>query len=154
MSAIKPTIVFVPGFWHTSEGFGPITAILQKANYPTIPLDLPSTDAHPGHTNSSQDVAFIRNTVSDLVERGEDVVVVMLSGGSIAGSNALPGLSKKAREAEGKKGGVVRVMYIGILLPKEGKSIFETFTSVLTSPDLDPDFVIEQNQEFHVIAEV
>jgi hypothetical protein len=57
-------------------------------------------------------------------------------------------LSKKEREAEGRRGGVVRLMYIGILLPKPRKSIFETCNTVFSSLDLDPDFVIKGKSGF------
>lgn len=154
MVATKPTIVFIPGFWHTSEGFEPLAALLQKANYPTTLVDLPSAGTHPGHPDYSQDVVAIQKILTDLADAGKEVLLVMHSGGSIAGSEAVRNLSKKEREAEGKKGGVVRVLYIGILLPQAGKSIYETFQSVVSSPNLDPDFVVDPNQDFHVIAEV
>jgi len=77
----------------------------------------------------------------------------MHSGGSVGGSEAVRGLSKKEREAEGKAGGVVRLVYIGILLPEAGKTMYETFSSVISSPDLDPEFVMP-SQEAHVMAEV
>lgn len=78
----------------------------------------------------------------------------MHSGGSISGSEALLGLSKSERLAAGEKGGVIRCFYIGVLLPKKGMSIFETFQNVVASPDLDKGFVVERDQSFHVIAEV
>jgi pimeloyl-ACP methyl ester carboxylesterase len=154
MVVTKPTVVFIPGFWHTSEGFGPLATLLQKENYATTLVDLPSAGAHPSHPDYSQDVAAIRKIITDLAHAGEEILLVMHSGGSIAGSDAVKDLSKKEREAEGKKGGVVRMFYIGILLPQAGKTIFETYHSVVTSPDLDPDFVIDPKQEFVVIAEV
>ena len=152
MAASKPTVVFVPGFWHTTEGFGPLSALLRKADYPTIPFDLPSAGAHPGHPDFSQDVASLRALVTGLADAGKDVVVVMHSGGSIIGSEALRGLSKKERG--GKDGGVVRLVYIAILLPDAGMTMMEKFMSVIASPDLDPDFVLDTNQDSHVIAEV
>ncbi|KAG0649136.1 hypothetical protein D0Z07_4235 [Hyphodiscus hymeniophilus] len=154
MVATKPAIVFVPGFWHTSDGFKPLTALLEKENYSTTLIDLPSAGAHPGHPDNSEDVKIIRNVVADLADGGKDVLLVMHSGGSIPGIEAVEGLGRKEREVEGKKGGVVRVFYIGILLPETGKSIYETFQAVVASPELDPDFLIDPDQAFHVIAEV
>ena len=154
MSSSKPVIVLIPGAWHTPEGFTPLITLLSLANYPCIPMSLPSAGAHPGHPDFSQDVAAIHNTVTTLVEGGKEVVVVMHSGGSVPGSEALINLSKTERQKEGKKGGVIRVVYIGILLPKAGKTIYETFNEVIQSPDLDPEYVIDENQDFHVVAEV
>lgn len=76
------------------------------------------------------------------------------SGGSIPGSEALINLSKSHLSSQGKKGGVIRLTYIGILLPEKGKSMFETFSAVMQSPDLDPEFPRGENQDYHVIASV
>jgi len=154
MSSSKPVIVLIPGAWHTPEGFTPLITLLSIAGYPCIPLSIPSTSAHPGHPDFSQDVTYVCNTISELVEAGKEVVVVMHSGGSIPGSEALPHLSKVERKKEGKKGGLIRLVYIGILLPEAGVSMFENFYKVMQSPDLDPDFVKDENEDFHVVAEV
>ena len=154
MASTRPSVVFIPGFWHTSEGFSPLAALLRKAGYPTTPIDLPGANTHPSLPDFTQDVATTQKIVTELADAGKEVIVVMHSGGSISGSEALRNLGRKQRLAEGKKGGVVRVVYIGILLPKAGTTMMETFTSVVTSPDLDPDFVMDANHDFHVIAEV
>jgi hypothetical protein len=78
----------------------------------------------------------------------------MHSIGSVPGSESLLHLSKSERQKEGKKGGVIRVVYIGILLPKAGKTMYETFTEVIRSPDLDPNYVKDENEDFHVVAPV
>jgi hypothetical protein len=154
MSSTKPVIVLVPGAWHTPEGFTPLITLLSIANYSCIPISLPSISAHPGHPDFSQDVAAVRNTVTTLANEGKDIVVVMHSNGSVPGSSALLNLSKSERHNEGKTGGVIRVVYMGILLPQKGKTMYETFYGIIQSPDLDPNFVVEQNEDFHVISEV
>lgn len=154
MSSSKPAIVLIPGAWHTPEGFTPLITLLSIAGYPCIPVSLPSTGAHPSHPDFSKDVAHVRNIVTTLVEAGKDVVLVMHSGGGIPGSESVRSLSKSERQNEGKEGGVIRLVYIGILLPKAGKSMYETFYEAVLSPDLDPEFVMDENQDFHVVAEV
>jgi hypothetical protein len=154
MSSPKPIVVLVPGAWHTPEGFTPLILTLSQAGYPCIPLSVPSTSAHPGHADFSQDVALVRDTVTTLAEAGKDVVLVMHSGGSIPGSEAVSKLSRSERQKEGKAGGVIRLVYIGILLPKAGKTMYETFNEVIQSPDLDPDYVKDENQDFFVVAAV
>jgi pimeloyl-ACP methyl ester carboxylesterase len=154
MSTVKPIIVLVPGAWHTPEYFGPLISLLSLAGYPCIPISLPSAGAHPAHQSFSEDVAAIRKQITLLVEGGREVVIVMHSGGSVPTTEALRDLSKNEREEQGNKGGVTCLVYIGILLPKAGTSLFETFNSVMQSPDLDPDFVRETNQDYHVVAAV
>jgi pimeloyl-ACP methyl ester carboxylesterase len=150
----KPTIILIPGAWHTTEGFGPLKSFLEKAGYPTQAVDLPSAGAHPGHPNFDQDVVEIRKVVLDLIHEGKEVVVVMHSFGSVIGSEALRDLGKGDREAAGKSGGVIQCVFIGILLPELGKGMYETYMSVMSSPDLDPDFEVEQDQSAFVVAEV
>jgi len=150
MADYRPTIVCIPGFWHTSEYFNPLATLLRQSGYPTTLVNLPSAGAHPGDLDFSRDVAAIRSTVIALISSGKDVVLVMHSGGSVSGSEALKGLDK----IEQGKGTITRVVYIGILLPKSGMTMFERFMGVITSPDLDPEFILDQDQTFHVIAEV
>lgn len=154
MASFKPVVVLIPGAWHTPEGFTPLITVLSTVGYTCIPLSIPSAGAHPGHPNFSQDVTFVQDTLTTLVEAGKDVVVVMHSGGSIPGSQALLHLSKAERQKDGKNGGVIRLVYIGVLLPKLGKTMWETFNEAMESPDLDPDFVKDESEDFHVIAEV
>jgi pimeloyl-ACP methyl ester carboxylesterase len=154
MASTKPTVVFIPGLWHTPEGFTSLATLLEKAAYPNILVDLPSAGAHPGHPDFSQDINAIRAIVSDLAGINKDIVLVMHSGGSISGSEALRSLSKKERMAAGNKGGVVALVYIGVLLPKAGTSMLETFYNTLQRPDLDPTFVVDTSQDYHVVAEV
>jgi pimeloyl-ACP methyl ester carboxylesterase len=150
----KPTIILIPGAWHTTEGFGPLKSFLEKAGYPTKAVDLPSAGAHPGHPNFNQDVAVIRKVVLDLIDEKKEVVVVMHSFGSVIGSEALRDLGKGDREATGKTGGVIRCVFIGILLPELGKAMYETYLNVMSASDLDPDFEVEQDQGSFVVAEV
>ncbi|KAF7896627.1 uncharacterized protein EAF01_009030 [Botrytis porri] len=150
----KPTVVFIPGFWHTPEGFTPLAKLLDKEGYPPVLVNLPSAGAHPGHPDFSQDVAAICKIVTELSNEGKEVLVVMHSGESVSGSEATRNLGKKERQADRKNGGIVRVIYIGILLPKAGKTMFETFQGVVSSSDIDPNFVVDQDQSFHVFAEL
>jgi hypothetical protein len=154
MSSAKPIIVLIPGAWHTPEGFTPLITVLSIAHYSCIPITLPSTSAPPGHPEFSQDVVAIRNIITTLVDARKDVVVVMHSGGSVRGNSALLNLSRTERQKEGKEGGVIRLVFIGILLPQKGRTMYETFYEVVQSPDLDPNFVLDTNENFHIVAQV
>ena len=47
MSQIKPTIVFVPGAWHTSAGYSAVGKLLKAAGYTTKLVDLKSVSGKP-----------------------------------------------------------------------------------------------------------
>lgn len=63
---------------------------------------------------------IIRGTVSDLVYKERDVVVVMHSFSGMTGGTALEGLSKEVRSSQNLKGGVVRLIYVVAFLVPEG----------------------------------
>ena len=55
---------------------------------------------------------------------GNDVVVVVHSAGGITGSEATKNLSKPEREAAGKKGGVIRMVYLCAFAAPEGVAVY------------------------------
>ncbi|KAK4548853.1 hypothetical protein LTR36_008626 [Oleoguttula mirabilis] len=125
MTTTKPAIVLVPGAWHTSIHFRPLTSRLEKAGYEIHALDLPSTADNPGNDAWKDDIALIRGTVEQLADRGRDVVLVMHSRGGLPGSDAAEGMSKADRSKEGKQGGIVRMLYMCAFAAPEGVSLFD-----------------------------
>ncbi|KAK3629705.1 hypothetical protein LTR56_017135 [Elasticomyces elasticus] len=124
-SSTKPTIIIVPGAWHFgTKHFTALTERLETAGYETIPLDLPSIGDEPPITGYKDDITCIAQAIEEHAERGEDVVLVMHSRGGHCGSDAAQGLSKVDREKAGKKGGIVRLVYLCAFAAPEGISIF------------------------------
>lgn len=115
----KPTILLVAGAWHTADYFGPLTKLLEAADYPTVSLGLPSVGASPPVSDFSSDVTTVRIATSQLIADDKEVVVVMHSYGGIAGTEALQGLGKAQ---EGKVGRVIALVYIATMLPAKGHS--------------------------------
>ncbi|KAF2446035.1 hypothetical protein P171DRAFT_430271 [Karstenula rhodostoma CBS 690.94] len=113
----KPTIVCVPGAWHTPEIYAKVLEILSSYGYPTVGLPLPSAGAMPPHANFDEDVKGIRDCLTELVEKGKDVVLVMHS---YTGAEAPAGLGKKERQAANLKGGVIRLVFIMAFAMSEG----------------------------------
>lgn len=124
MSA-KPTVVFVPGAWHNSEGFEAVAALLKAAGYGYRGLHLPSVTSNGPFIQSNEDAVFVLQAVTELVEAGEDVVIVMHSYGGIPGSSGAKGLSKEDRAKEGKQGGVIAMVYMTALAVEEGVSMYD-----------------------------
>jgi hypothetical protein len=115
----KPTIVMVPGAWHRPEIYTGVVEYLSQYGYPTVCLPLPSVGAEPPHEDFSGDVKGIRNCVTQLVSKDENVVLVVHSGTSLPGSEALKGLGKREREGNGLNGGVIRyVVMSGFAMPE------------------------------------
>lgn len=107
-----PTIVIFPGACQTPAHYQPLASALQTANFTVSVVPLPSLGASLGWKDFSEDVTAIRKVVSDLVDEGTEVIVLMHSYGGMPGSAALRGLGVKDRAKAGMKGGVKRLVYV------------------------------------------
>jgi pimeloyl-ACP methyl ester carboxylesterase len=116
----KPTIVCVPGAWHTPEIYVKVLDILSSYGYPTVGLPLPSAGATPPHANFDEDVKGIRDCLTGLVEKGKEVVLVTHSYTGMPGAEAPARLGKKERQAANLKGGVIRLVFIMAFAMPEG----------------------------------
>ncbi|CAD6580718.1 MAG: hypothetical protein ASARMPREDX12_000248 [Alectoria sarmentosa] len=120
----KPTIVFVPGAFHTPKHFIPITELLQKSSYPSVTVSLPSIGAQAATATLTDDIQAIRSVLEKLIEEeGKDVVVAAHSYGGVPACQTVTGLEKSERANGGKKGGVIHVLFIAALLVEEGKAL-------------------------------
>jgi hypothetical protein len=116
----KPTIVCVPGAWHTPKIYEKVLEILNGYGYPTIGLPLASVGATPAHTNFDEDVKCIRDCLTKLVDEEKEVVLVTHSYTGMPGAEAPVGLGKKERQAAGLRGGVIRLVFIMAFAMPEG----------------------------------
>jgi len=125
----KPTIIFVPGGWHGSEAFSTVRTSLESHGYRTMGISLPSVGAEPPLKTWDPDVEAIRSAIRKVVdEEGGDVVLAMHSYGALPSSEAAKGYGKTEREKEGRKGGVVRLLYICAALIDVGNSLGDPST--------------------------
>jgi len=120
---MRPHIALIPGAWHSGDAYDTLLPFLHSQGYETTALTLPSVGAEPPLTSLYPEIEYIRGKIVPLLEKGQDVVVVMHSYGGFAGSAALHGLSKAEREKEGQTGGVVSLVYLAAWLLDEGKAM-------------------------------
>ena len=117
----KPALVFVPGFWEGPSVFDDVSEKLQAHGYSTAYAPLASTGhASPGNPTTLDDVQHIRGVIEPLVEEGKELVLVCHSAGGFLGSAAMKDLSLKTRAEDGKKGGVVKLVFLTAGLGPEG----------------------------------
>ncbi|KAL8706295.1 MAG: hypothetical protein Q9225_007971, partial [Loekoesia sp. 1 TL-2023] len=117
-----PHLLLIPGFWEGTSVYDSVISSLQAHGYSAQAIPLSSTGhASPGNPSMKDDVAFIRGIIAPLVEEEEkDVLLVLHSAGGFLGPMAIEGLSHKEREARGKKGGVVKIVFLSGAIWKEG----------------------------------
>ena len=117
---MAPTVVFVPGFWEGTECFDAVSHLLSQKSLATKTIPLLSTGTiSPNNPSMRDDIDHIKSEVEEELNKGEDIVMVLHSGGGFLGSNALEGLSAKSRASQGLKGGVVGIVFLtGAVFPE------------------------------------
>jgi len=120
----KPTILIVPGSFSAVSLYDTLISALHALSYPAIVSDLPSASRLPPAPAASMadDAAHFHGLAESLADEGRDIVILTHSYGGIPGTEAAKGLAKTDREAEGKKGGVIRLVYLTSIVPPVGGS--------------------------------
>lgn len=119
VTAEKPTIFLVPGAWHEPDCWDAVTLQLEEYGYPFSTVQLLSSGGEPS-TSVADDASHIQKSISKLADAGKDIILVMHSYGGIAGTESAKGLLKKDRQAEGKLGGIISLVYVtAFLLPPQ-----------------------------------
>jgi alpha-beta hydrolase superfamily lysophospholipase len=117
----KPTVVIVPGSWQLPLVWDEFRAVLARANYQSYHVALPSVGGTElPLTGLPEDVAAVQHVIGGLADHGDEIILLCHSSGGVVGSNAVEGYDVASRKAAGKKGGVVRVVYLSaFMLPKD-----------------------------------
>ena len=131
-----PTLVLVPGAWHSPIHYSLLLAEIEKAGYPTSSARSPSCGSTDPYSQSVVgDAAFIRqNLLLPLINAGKDIVLVMHSYGGCPGAMAAKGLSKAEMPAASRKGGIIGLIFICAFVAQEG----QTLIGSLPGKKLDP----------------
>ncbi|CZR54075.1 uncharacterized protein PAC_03958 [Phialocephala subalpina] len=116
--------VLVPGSFSPTSFYEKVIPLLENKGYLAVPTALQSAGERPqGPATFEEDVSFIAATIQKLADEGKDVVLTMNSYGGFPGTEASKGLSKKGREANGLKGGIIALVYLASFLPAVGLSL-------------------------------
>lgn len=119
----KPTVVLVPGAFHTSAHFEPVRALLNQMSFPTAIAELPTT-VYASTASYRDDVYAIRSLLEKLIEGdGKDVMLACHSYGGVPGCQTVSGLEISERKKAGKAGGIVHVLFITSLLVEQGQGM-------------------------------
>ncbi|KAF5022535.1 hypothetical protein F66182_5437 [Fusarium sp. NRRL 66182] len=121
---MNPTVLAVPGAWHTVESFEPLKKIFTARDYDFVSQNAPGVADKD--SSALRDAESLRSKLlGPLIDAGKDVIVLMHSYGGIYGSQAVQGLSKREREQAGKQGGVVALIYVSAVTPVVGKTTLD-----------------------------
>ena len=133
MATAKPTIVFIPGAWHTPAHYEDLLSLLEKAGYETKAIQLPSVGSDsPNEQSVVGDAQAIREQLLlPLLDAGRDILLVMHSYGGCPGGAAAKNLSKSARTTSG---GIVGLVFIAALLAAENSSLLSSLPGCKFDP--------------------
>ncbi|KAJ5753473.1 uncharacterized protein N7511_007626 [Penicillium nucicola] len=118
----NPTVVIVPGAWHRPAHFQGLIDELAKAHYDAVGVTLPCVDSSPPLPSWDQDAQAIRQVILEKLDAGKDIIALAHSFGGISMSEAVKGLGKKEREAQGLNGGVIKLIYMCAMALPEGQT--------------------------------
>jgi pimeloyl-ACP methyl ester carboxylesterase len=123
----KPTVVLVPGAWHSPIHYSLVTGLLSLGGYPIVSERLPSVNSTtPKSISVTTDADFVRNElIVPLLNQGKDVLLIAHSYGGSPGAAAAYGLSKAERTAAGETGGVIGLIFIAAFLAETGVSVLD-----------------------------
>jgi pimeloyl-ACP methyl ester carboxylesterase len=124
MLSTKPTILFVHGSWHTPKHFQRVRDLFQEHGYTTSCPLLPSAGSLPP-VGLMEDAECIRSELEQLINvESKDVIVIAHSYGGMVASQAIDkDFGKKEREANGRSGGMVRIIYVCAFIVLKGDSL-------------------------------
>ncbi|KFY45646.1 hypothetical protein V494_00844 [Pseudogymnoascus sp. VKM F-4513 (FW-928)] len=142
-TATKPTILIVPGSFSAASHYDMLVNTLHNLSYSAVVDDLPSASRLPPAPAASMadDAAHFHGIAESLADKGHDIVIVTHSYGGIPGTEAARGLAKADRQAEGKKGGVVRLVYLTSIVPPVGGSQVSMMGEISEVITVDGDYM-------------
>lgn len=115
----------IAGAWHTTEILEPLKQGLVSAGYSDIRLLSAASVPTPIAASTAIDhISFVRAELEKaVIEESKDVVIVAHSYGGLLACSAAKGLLKSDREAVGKDGGIIRMVFIAAFCLLEGESV-------------------------------
>jgi hypothetical protein len=121
--AAKPAIVLVPGSFAKTSLYAQFVWLLHEAGYDRVEVvrmpSLGKRDPLPAAT-MDDDADAVRSVVEQLANDGFDVLLMAHSYGGLPATESIRGVSKKTRAAQGKAGGVIRILYTTAVVPAVG----------------------------------
>lgn len=124
MAPQNPTLLIIHGGWHVPASYSKLTSTLRASGYEVHIPRVPSMNgARPPNADLATDSDIIRSYAEALVEAERNVIALMHSYGGQVGTDGLAGLGVDERQAQGKRGGVVHLIYMTAFALVEGGSM-------------------------------
>lgn len=118
----KPHIVVVPGAWHVPEHYAAMIGPLQQRGYKvSCPLLPTCSNTRPAAFVFEDDVAVVHNLLAKILdEEPSDIFVIAHSYGGKITTDAVKGVTRKARREQSLPGGVGHILFLAAIVMLEG----------------------------------
>ncbi|KAJ6510671.1 Alpha/Beta hydrolase protein [Mycena sanguinolenta] len=137
MTTAKPTIIIIPGSFSSLRFYEAVTSELESHGYPVLGIELETVGVRSKAPGLYDDAAKVAALTSQLAEEGKDVVLVPHSYGGLVACESAKGLAQSVREKEGKKGGIVRIVFVTSVVGLEGQSL----TDIWAESEVKLDYI-------------
>ncbi|MBE3043741.1 alpha/beta fold hydrolase [Candidatus Bathyarchaeota archaeon] len=125
---MKPTFVLVCGGGHTTAYLDPLIRVLSDAGYASVAVTPRCLNSSPPATSFQPDVEAVKEVITDLVEKGSDVIVVMHSYGGAVGTEAVGDL---VDSTPGYADKIKRLVHLTTMYPVEGQMIGDSVAGLV-----------------------
>jgi len=116
-SSAKPTIILLPGGWHSPAVYDQLITLLSPHGYKCIALPLQAVTQEPAVKSLEPDITALRAAVEKEINENNDVMVMCHSFSGMVVSCGLSGLGKTEQIKQGKIAGVIRLAFISSFFP-------------------------------------
>ncbi|KAL4731855.1 hypothetical protein ACLX1H_000850 [Fusarium chlamydosporum] len=116
------TVVIIPGSFAPPSLYKPLAQSLARDGIQSNIVDLPSVGRREGKepATMTEDAEEIVSVVERLLDEDKEVILLAHSYGGVPATQSLDKLSRKNRQARGKEGGVLKIIYLaGVALPDD-----------------------------------
>lgn len=118
--------VLVPGSFSPASFYHQVSKLLKEKGFDVYETELMSVnDGNGDPVSMMEDAKHIHTVIAGLSDEGKSVIMGMNSYGGLPGTQAAYGLSRSEREALGKPGGLVHMVYMASFMPPPGSNINE-----------------------------
>lgn len=130
----RPTIVLCPGAWHGPEAFSLIRPKLTDAGHKVIEVDWPSVSRPAEIESFDDDIAYLSAILAAETDAGNEVVIVSHSWSGLPVVSTAGPFGASERAKQGKKGGVVKLLFIAAIVVPGGQERVRRAWSGNTAP--------------------
>ena len=146
----QPAFVLVGGVSHTPAFFDIFVKELEVYGYRAHAVSYPTVGRNTLGKKQENEVKAIQKAISHFVDdQQQDVILLLHSYGGWPGSRAVNGFDKDTREKQGKKCGIVEVVFLAaFLLPDNAPmSQYSRLPDWLTNEVSVQGFTVERSNE-------